>query len=412
MAVRSSKALDRGASAGEVSFENTCPTCEQPIAYEQAEKIRRRIELKERRDAEEVEARIATERDLARHEATAAATKAMEAKLAEADQRRTDAEAEVVVLRENQESALAAARHEATAAATKAMEAKLAEADQRRTDAEAEVVVLRENHEADLAQRVAEVRDAYEADKDKAVNKAKAESFEREQKLHEELARVNRLLERKTSTELGEGAEVDLFESLRVDFPDDKIRRVPKGEPGADIVHEIFENGSRCGSILWDSKNRSRWLNEYVEKLRKDQLAERADAAVLTTSKFPRGERQLCVQDGVIITNPARAVVVAHIIRKFIVSIHSLRLSNDGREQKMAQLYELITSQQVSERFDRMETINTRLLDLDVKEKKAHDKVWTDRGALLRDSQRVLSELTCDIERVVGKTEADGEATA
>ena len=37
--------------------------------------------------------------------------------------------------------------------------------------------------------------------------------------------------------------------------------------------------------------------------------------------------------------------------------IHSLRLSNDGREEKMAH-YELMTSEQVSQRFDRMEVIN------------------------------------------------------
>ena len=52
-----------------------------------------------------------------------------------------------------------------------------------------------------------------------------------------------RKLEKKTAEELGEGAELDLYEELKALFEGDRIRRVPKGTPGADIVHEIVENG-------------------------------------------------------------------------------------------------------------------------------------------------------------------------
>jgi hypothetical protein len=40
--------------------------------------------------------------------------------------------------------------------------------------------------------------------------------------------KIGRALENKTAEELGEGAEVDLFESLKSEFPEDNIRRVPK----------------------------------------------------------------------------------------------------------------------------------------------------------------------------------------
>ena len=85
----------------EVDVQNLCPTCEQPIAYEHAEEIRRRIENKERREAEAVEERIVGEVDVARREATEVATKAMEAELAQADQMRAQAEAGVAALKEN-----------------------------------------------------------------------------------------------------------------------------------------------------------------------------------------------------------------------------------------------------------------------------------------------------------------------
>ena len=165
--------------------------------------------------------------------------------------------------------------------------------------------------------------------KDKAVNEANAEAFKERQKIEEKVSALKRQLEAKSADELGEGAEIDLFEALKEEFPEDHISRVKKGEPGADIIHEIVESGDTCGCIIYDSKNRKAWANKYVEKLRTDQIAEKADHAILTTHKFPAGAKQVHVQDGVIVVNPARAVAIASLLRKHIVQLHSLRLSND-----------------------------------------------------------------------------------
>ena len=63
-------------------------------------------------------------------------------------------------------------------------------------------------------------------------------------------------LKKKTANELGDGAEIDLFEALRESFSGDKITRIPKGQAGADILHEVLYKGEACGRIIVDSKNR------------------------------------------------------------------------------------------------------------------------------------------------------------
>src|ERR1700740_894306 len=58
--------------------------------------------------------------------------------------------------------------------------------------------------------------------------------------------------------------------------------------------------------LVYDSKNRTAWRNDYVDKLARDQIAAKAEHAVLSTLKFPADAKQVHVQDGVIIANPAR----------------------------------------------------------------------------------------------------------
>ncbi len=74
----------------------------------------------------------------------------------------------------------------------------------------------------------------------------------------------------------------------------------------ADIKHVVIHNGKECGIIVYDSKDRGAWRNDYVDKLAKDQRAAKAEHAILSTRKFPANTTQLHVDDGVIIANPAR----------------------------------------------------------------------------------------------------------
>src|SRR5262245_41787429 len=98
-------------------------------------------------------------------------------------------------------------------------------------------------------------RELLEKDKDEAVSAEKARSFEENQKLANKVSELQRALEKKSNDELGEGAEVDLYEALKAEFPDDDIKRVKRGEPGADIIHTVKHNGKPCGKIVYDSKN-------------------------------------------------------------------------------------------------------------------------------------------------------------
>jgi hypothetical protein len=232
--------------------------------------------------AEERTANVSAELDTIRTESAVAIRKAMEEATAREEAIRAEAAqtAEAAFL---ERLAAAELAKEAAASAQQTAEAelrgKLAEAGE-------ELQALRGSHANEINQQ----REALERDKTAALNTERAKSLETQMRLEGQLQDMQRQLQKRTAHEHGEGAELDLYEVVKAAFEDDKIRRVPKGTPGADVIHEVMLNGKLCGKIVYDSKNRNGWKWEYVTKLREDQIAERADHAILSSNKFPAGK--------------------------------------------------------------------------------------------------------------------------
>lgn len=193
-----------------------------------------------------------------------------------------------------------------------------------------------------------------------------------------------------------------MLDALKAEFEEDRIERVGRGLPGADILHKVMHNGKACGTIIYDSKNHDAWRNDFVTKLRTDQMAARAEHAVLTTRKFPAGERQLHMQEGVIVASPARVVVLIQLLRKHMIQTQTLRMSAEERSQKTAALYDYITSERCADLLARFDAHAESLLTLQDKEKKAHDAVWKQQGLLIRSVQKVSAELGQEIETIIG----------
>lgn len=331
--------------------EAHCPYCGQPISRKEFKDIQARIEAEARAQVEEIEASL--RRNFAQQ------------------QRQTEAKAESEIERIKRD--LAKTTQEKIAAIRSAQEAttaaKLKAAEQRVTE---------------------------------AVNAEKVKAFEEKNRLTAQLNEMQRRLERKTAAELGEPAELDLFEALKREFPKDHISRVAKGVNGADIVHRVMNGSTATGTIIYDCKNRSRWMNSYASKLRADQLREGADFAVLSTNVFPAGAAHLHVQDHVIIASPGRVVVLSHILRRQVIQNNVLRIGNEDRNSKSARLFDFINSEQCRQLLDQIVGLSEAMTELDGKENRAHQLTWNRRADLIQGIQEVHQEFSTAIDRIVG----------
>ena len=395
--------------AGEMShpatLEDTCPWCGQPIAHEKFIEIKARIRANERARTRDLERRLRDEQDAVLAQVQAAAelqlkkaNKLFEAQAAEA---RRKADAAVKAANKQVQSLVRAARDEERKKSRAALAAAGAETARLRAEADQRLADQRAQDDGVLKTRLREQRDALEKATLEAINSEKAKAFADRQKLEVRLAQLQRQVAQNAAAELGEGAELDLYEQLREEFPDDSIVSVKKGQPGADLVHTVIENGRECGHIVYDSKNRGVWRNSYVSRLVDDKIAAKADHAVLVTRVFPAGQAQLYVQDGVIVANPARVVALVQMIRKHVVQQATLRLSDEARAENTMKLYDFITSERCSVLLEQIGTVSDKLLDLDVKEHRAHTATWKHRGQLIREIQQARGTLVTEIDLIL-----------
>lgn len=257
--------------------------------------------------------------------------------------------------------------------------------------------------QADLARQkeLQEQRAILAKDRDQALLKQQTEFSRERDGYQRKMKEMERQLQRKTLAELGDGAEIDLFEALREAFPGDQIARIRKGQPGADILHKVMYKGECCGRIIVDSKNRQAWHNSFVTKLRQDQTEAEADHAVLTSTVFPSGKKELCIESDVIVVNPARACHVVSLLRRSIIALHVRGLGAKERATKMSKLYKFMGSEAYTQRVGEIAKLANDILELGVQEKKSHDNVWKKRGSLATRITTTQREIDTEIAAII-----------
>lgn len=329
---------------------------------------------------------------------------------------RTTKDQELAILKEQSARDSERARQEGIQQATTASAQVLKEKDAALNAARDEVersqralAILKQEQQQLLEAQLTTQRELLEQDKDKALSAERARAFEEKEKLLNTVTQLRRDLEKKTNEELGEGAEIDLYEALRTAFPEDDIKRIAKGTPGADIRHEIKHAGNGCGVIIYDSKNHRAYRSDHVTKLRADQLAARADHAILSTHKFPEGHRQVTIREGILLANPARVIALATMLRQHVIQLSTLRASNIERDEKTAKLYEFITSDRYDQLRRRVDERTDYLLKEQEKDKLYHDRYWRRQGESFMAIVKAQADLKHELSMIIG-TESASDA--
>jgi hypothetical protein len=358
--------------------QDACPWCGQRIPHKQFVEIESRIRSEEKRRLEAVElelhARLAEERD------------ALETRY-RAD--RTSLELTVQKAREQLEKAK---EHQAE------FDKRLKEATEGAAATERKKVEI-ELARLHVAERERE-REVLKADYDQKMLKQHVENQTAAQGLRKQVAELQRRLDEQAARK-PEVVDIDVFEQLRGDYPEDRVVRLPRGDAGADILIEVKYKGTVCGKIALDSRTRGNWQTSYAAKLRTDMVEQRADHAILATLHFPRGASELCRHDDVLLVHPARVSELVGILRQALMRMFQTRLSVAQRADKKSKLYDHITSELFRRKLDDTGKLARQLLDIDVEEVKEHTRVWKVRGSILKRLETVNSDVVGEINDIV-----------
>lgn len=143
----------------------------------------------------------------------------------------------------------------------------------------------------------------------------------------------------------GEVQEQALEEMLAATFPFDIISEVGKGVRGADCIQTVRNHvGQECGKIIYESKRTEAFTAEWIDKLKKDMLAQKADIAVIVTKTMPKDLQQFGEKNGVYICTFGEARSLALVLRNAILKISESRSSQENKGEKMVAMYNYLTS--------------------------------------------------------------------
>lgn len=203
----------------------------------------------------------------------------------------------------------------------------------------------------------------------------------------------------------GEVQELALEELLRNSYPFDEITEVPKGVTGADCIQTVI-NGQQqtCGSIVYESKRTKHFSNEWIEKLKQDQINCKADIAVIVTEALPSDMERFGEKNGVWICGFHEVKSLSLVLREMLLKVNAVSLSQENKGDKMELLYNYLTSNEFVQNINRIvENYDNMITQLN-SEKKAMYKIWAAREKQIWVVQENIASLFGSIKGIAGNT--------
>jgi len=242
----------------------------------------------------------------------------------------------------------------------------------------------------------AKEREGFELEKVKLLKQ-----IEDNKKLAEEMKRK---AEQGSMQLQGEVQELALEKLLSKTYPFDRIQEVLKGARGADSIQTVINAMQQeCGTIVYESKRTKNFSNDWIDKLKQDQIRCKADIAVLVTETYPGDMDRFGERDGVWICGFNEIKSLSFVLREMLIKTHSIKLSQDNKGDKMELLYNYLTSIEFVQNIKRIVENYDAMLDQLNAEKKAMTKIWATREKQIWVVQENISALFGSIKGIAGK---------
>lgn len=178
----------------------------------------------------------------------------------------------------------------------------------------------------------------------------------------------------------GEVQELALEDLLQKTFPFDSIEEVGKGVKGADVIQSVRNHlGDICGKIIYESKRTKTFSKEWIDKLKEDLRAQKADIAILVTEALPKEATHFLEREGIWICTFHEVRSVAQILRTTLIKLFEGTKAQENKGEKMHMLYEFLTGNEFKQQMEAIVEGFSSMQDAVKKEKLMMEKVWKER---------------------------------
>lgn len=201
----------------------------------------------------------------------------------------------------------------------------------------------------------------------------------------------------------GEVQELALESLLRLAFPFDIIKEVPKGIRGGDCILTVRNAFMQeCGCIIFESKRTQAFGGDWIEKLKGDMVSCNAELAVIVTQVLPKDMDRFGEKQGVYVCNFSEVKSLVGVLRQAIIKIHEARKSQENKGDKMVMLYDYLTGSEFMGQWNAMrEAFQTFRSQLQ-KERDDFERNWKKKEKLLQTIVNNSLQISGSIEGISG----------
>lgn len=201
----------------------------------------------------------------------------------------------------------------------------------------------------------------------------------------------------------GDAQEIALEDLLRNAFLFDQIEPVKTGVRGADCIQTVIDEfGKKCGTIVYESKRTKSFNQEWIGKLKQDQIASKSDLAVLVTETLPPDMVRFGLRDNVWICTFPEVKSLATALRQILIRSKEIEMQEENKGERMELLYRYLTSAEFVAIIERIvETYNDMQSQLD-SEKRSMQRLWKAREKQIELVQENIGSLFGSIRGIAG----------
>jgi hypothetical protein len=290
---------------------------------------------------------------------------------------------------------------------TKLQEAQAAQAELLRKQRELEdaKAELQLNIEKGIQEGLEASRAQARREAEEALGLKLAESQHTIAAMQKQIEELKRKAEQGSQQLQGEVLELELEARLAAQFPQDTISPVPKGEFGGDAVQVVNgPMGKPCGTILWESKRTKNWVDGWLQKLKDDQRAAKAELAVIVSQALPKDVSTFHLIDGVWVTSYSCAIPVAICLRQSLIELAAVRNMRDGQETKMELVYAYLSGPHFRQRVQAIVEAFATMKDDLAREKRAITAQWAKREKQLERALAATAGMYGDLQGIAGQS--------
>lgn len=222
-------------------------------------------------------------------------------------------------------------------------------------------------------------------------------------KLKNQIQESQRVAEQGSTQAQGEVQELAIEEWLHSEFPFDEIEEIKKGQRGADCI-QIIHTRSRqnCGKIYYESKRTLEFGKDWIDKFKVDLQAKNIHIGVLVTQAMPKDMARMGLKEGIYICTYEEFKGLSAVLRQSIIEISNVEIAQEFKGEKMAQLYDFLTSNEFKSNIQAIVESFIQMEDDLNKERRTMESLWKQREKQIRKVMSNTSGLYGSIRGIAG----------